>query len=435
MSAPAPLRRLGALLAALLLTACGGGSGGNSGAPDPEACSIPQQNLTVYELMQHYYLWYEDLPELDPRGFASPEALLDELRLPFDRFSYITTRAEEEALFGDSQFIGLGFRSALVDGGVRASDVFEGGPAHGAGLVRGSSFIAVDGVPIATVLESPGGFSAALGPAEPGYEVTLHFRNPNGQEHIETVAKAVVTIPPVTAVRVFEVNGTPTGYLAFRNFVQPGIPALNEAFAQLRAAGVTQLIVDLRYNSGGLVSVLEHFADLLGSRIAPGAAFAGFLHNDKNTGRDYTALLRSTPLDSALALERLVFISTPATASASEMLINGMPPYVTTAIVGSDTFGKPVGQIGFLFCEKILRPVSFRTVNSLGVGDYFDGIPPDCPAGDTLDVPFGIAGEASFDAAVFWLQQGFCPTPEIFEPMQLPLPPAVPPRWQVNDAH
>ena len=434
---PAFPARLLSLLTALALAACGGGSGRD--APGAGNCAIAQQNLAVYQTMQQYYLWYQELPELDPAGFGSPEALLEALRfMPLDRFSFITTQAEEQAMFGASQFIGLGFRSVSGAGTLITSDVFEGGPADGAGLVRGSAILAVDGVPIAELLASPGGFSAALGPAEIGYEVTLHFRNPDGLEFIETIAKDVVTIPPVTALRIFEVDGQATGYLVFRNFVTPGITALNEAFAELRAAGVTRLIVDLRYNGGGLLSVLEHFANLLGSRIAPGAVFASYEFNDKNSARDEIFLFRSSPLSGALALERLAFITTPATASASEMLVNGMPPHVTTATVGRETFGKPVGQLGFEFCEKVLRPVSFRTANRLGQGDFFDGIPATCPAGDTLELAFGQAGEASFDAAAFWLQHGFCPPAvDPLAPLQLiePGPEPERPRWRPNDAH
>lgn len=441
MKMPRSIARLPAILAGLVLAACGGGGGGGSGGlgPGGDACAIPQQNTALYETMQEYYLWYEELPVLDPTGYESPEALLEDLRfLPLDRFSYITTQAEEEALFGASQFIGLGFRSATEGDAVRVGDVFEGGPADGAGLVRGSTILAVDGVPIADVLASPGGFSGALGPAEIGYEVTLDFRNPDDQEFSETIAKDVVTIPPVTALRIFQAGGEPAGYLVLRNFVEPGIPALDTAFEQLRAAGVTRLIVDLRYNGGGLVSVLEHFADLLGSRIAPGAAFAGYEFNDQNSELDETFLFRSTPLVSALDLERLVFITTPGTASASEMLINGMQPYVSSATVGRETFGKPVGQLGFLFCEKVFRPVAFRTVNALGEGDYFDGIPADCPAGDTLDVAFGVEGEASFDTAVHWLEQGFCPpVAQALAPLRLAeeAPTRDSPRWRLNDAH
>lgn len=433
MKGPA-LFRLPACLLCLALTACGGGGGGNN----VDECSIAAQNQAVYATMQQWYFWYQELPELDPDSFASPEALLESLRFaPLDRFSYLTTQAEEEALFGASQFVGFGFRSIAADGAQIASDVFEGGPADAAGLVRGSRILAVDGVPIGTVLATPGGFAGALGPAEVGHEVTLEFRNPDGAEFTETLSKEVVTIPPVTAVGILDIGGDMTGYLVFRNFVEPGVAALDAAFAEFRAAGVTRLIVDLRYNGGGLISVLEHFANLLGSRIAPGMPFVSYQFNDKSSHLNDTFLIRSAPLPDALQLERLVMITSGGTASAAEMLVNGMPPYVTAVTVGSKTFGKPVGQFGFQFCEKVLRPVTFRTINALGVTDFFDGLPADCAAGDTLDVPFGTAGEASFDAAVFWLRHGFCPTTA---QQQLAQPQSVPDEaqerllWRVNDA-
>jgi carboxyl-terminal processing protease len=427
------LFRLPACLFGLALAACGGSGGGNN----PDDCSIAAQNQAVYTTMQQWYFWYQELPELDPATFASPEALLESLRFaPLDRFSYLTTQAEEEALFGASQFVGFGFRSIAADGAQIATDVFEGAPADAAGLVRGSRILAVDGVPIGTVLATPGGFAGALGPAEVGYEVTLEFRNPDGEEFVETLSKDVVTIPPVTAVSILDIGGEKTGYLVFRNFVEPGVAALDAAFAEFRAAGVTRLIVDLRYNGGGLISVLEHFANLLGSRIAPGMPFVSYEFNDKNSHRNETFLIRSAPLPDALQLERLVMITTGGTASAAEMLVNGMPPYVTAATVGSKTFGKPVGQFGFQFCEKVLRPVTFRTLNALGVTDFFDGLPADCAAGDTLEVPFGTAGEASFDTAVFWLRHGFCPpvAEESLQPQSVPDEAQERLQWSVNDA-
>jgi carboxyl-terminal processing protease len=422
--------RLAALSVGFLLAACGGSD---------DECSIPSQNRAVYDTLLHWYLWYQELPVVDPASYPSPEALLAAVTYkPLDRFSYITTQAEEEALFGASQFVGLGFRTLIADNAVWATDVFEGAPAAGAGLLRGSLILAVDGVPIEEVLAAPGGFAGALGPPEVGYELTLDFRNPDGEERSETLAKDVVTIPPVTAARSFELAGVATGYLVFRNFVLPGVAALDEAFAEFEAADVRQLIVDLRYNGGGLVRVMEHFASLLGSRPWPSQPFASYRYNDKNTASNETFYFVDPPPEGALALERLVFITTGATASAAETLVNGMPPYVSTATVGAPTYGKPVGQLGFLFCEKVLRPVSFQTVNSLDEGDYFDGIPVDCAAGDTLERAFGTAGEASFDAAVFWLEQGFCP-PQL-APMSESAPaytrqPPEPAPWRINDAH
>lgn len=424
------------LASATLVAACGGSSS-RAIVTNPDDCSVASQNQTIYDIMQQWYLWYEELPAVDPTSFNSLEALLDALRYqPLDRFSYLTTVAEEEALFGSSQFVGVGFRSRTANDVQEVLDVYEGGPADQAGLTRGSRILAVDGVPIADILAA-GSFSAALGPAEVGYTFELTFELPDGTLVTNTLAKDVVTIPPVTGARVFEVDGVTTGYLAFRNFVTPGVAALDAAFDDFGNAGVTQLVIDLRYNGGGLVSVVEHFADLVASRIAPSQPFASYQYNDQNPSRDRTFFLDSTPPTEALLLEKVVFITTGSTASASEMLVNGIPPYVTAAVVGTPSFGKPVGQLGFQICENVLRPVSFAVVNGLGVGDYFDGLPVDCPAADDIAFGFGEAGEESFDAAVHWLEFGFCPQTA----MQAEIladglrPPREQPRWRLNDAH
>lgn len=431
--------RMSAVGFGLMLSACGG-SGGSSDIT--AECSIPAQNQAVYETMQQWYLWYEKLPVLNPATFASPQALLDALVSqvadPVDRFSYLTTQAEEDALFGESQFIGFGFRQQTGTDSVTVLDVFEDGPADLAGLDRGSSILAIDGMPIADILASAEGLSGALGPAEIGYEVEMTFRNQAGTELTSTLVKDTVTIPPVTATQVFDLHGVTTGYLVFRNFVDPGIPALNAAFTEFSNAGVTQLIVDLRYNGGGLLRVMEHFANLLASRDHPGLPFYSLWHNDKNSGRNETFLFTTNPSSVALSLDKLVFITTPATASASEMLVNGLPPYIETITVGSETFGKPVGQYGFRFCEQVLRPVSFEVVNALGEGDYFEGIAPDCAAADNVAVPFGVAGEDSFDMAVNWLWTGSCALPAQPQPMERlaaePVEPAARPRYRPNDA-
>lgn len=432
--------RVSAVGLGLMLSACGG-SGGSSNITGN--CSIAGQNQAVYETMQEWYLWYEKLPVLNPAGFASPQALLDALVSqvadPEDRFSYLTTQAEEDALFGESQFIGFGFRQQTGTDSVTVLDVFEDGPADLAGLDRGSSILAIDGVPIADILASAEGLSGALGPAEIGYEIEMTFRNRAGAELTSTLVKDTVTIPPVTATQVFDLDGVTTGYLVFRNFVDPGIPALNAAFTEFSNAGVTQLIVDLRYNGGGLLRVMEHFANLLASRDNPGLPFYSLWHNDKNSGRNETFLFATSPSPVALSLDKLVIITTPATASASEMLVNGLPPYIETVTVGSETFGKPVGQYGFRFCELVLRPVSFEVVNALGEGDYFDGIAPDCAAADNPAVAFGSAGEDSFDTAVHWLSTGSCPlvaaTGAVGRALErLPVEPAARPRYRPNDA-
>ena len=112
-----------------------------------------------------------------------------------------------------------------------------------------------------------------------------------------------------------------------------------------------------------------------------------------------------------MSLSRLVVIATQGTASASELVTNGMVPHVEVAIVGDRTFGKPVGQVGFEFCAKILRPTAFQTVNADDFGDYFGGLPvtPGCAAADDLNIAVGADADPNMVAAVGYLETGGCP--------------------------
>jgi hypothetical protein len=108
-------------------------------------------------------------------------------------------------------------------------------------------------------------------------------------------------------------------------------------------------------------------------------------------------------------LSRLVVIATSGTASASELVINSMETHVDVTIVGDTTFGKPVGQVGALFCDKILRATAFETLNSLNEGGYFNGLPVDCPAADDITEVVGSATDPNLTAALTYLETGACP--------------------------
>jgi carboxyl-terminal processing protease len=101
-------------------------------------------------------------------------------------------------------------------------------------------------------------------------------------------------------------------------------------------------------------------------------------------------------------------IATGGTASASEAIINGLRPYMDVKVVGDATYGKPVGQYGFDFCQKVLYPVAFLVTNSLGQADYFDGIPADCAAPDDVDHALASPQEASLAEALYVVRNGRC---------------------------
>src|SRR6185295_9747703 len=109
-------------------------------------------------------------------------------------------------------------------------------------------------------------------------------------------------------------------------FVQPSFDALADAFAALGAANVNEVVLDLRYNGGGLVDVARYLGGLLGGKRTEGQVFAVYAHNDKNAARNQT--LRFDALPGALRLDRLIVIATSASASASELVINGLRPFL-----------------------------------------------------------------------------------------------------------
>jgi C-terminal processing protease CtpA/Prc len=234
----------------------------------------------------------------------------------------------------------------------------------------------------------------------------LAWRDRQGQTRSATLAKRLVTIPTVSQTAVLDAAGSRVAYIHLRNFVQPSVEALNAAFTEVRDAGATELVLDLRYNGGGLVSVAQHLAGLIAGPPLVGQVFVQFTHNDKQAGRNAAYRFEDEP--QALAVTRLVVIATRGSASASEAIINGLRPYLDVKVVGDTTFGKPVGQYGFDFCEKVLYPVAFLVTNARGEADYFGGIPADCAAADDVDHALASPEEASLAEALYVVRNGRC---------------------------
>jgi C-terminal processing protease CtpA/Prc len=220
------------------------------------------------------------------------------------------------------------------------------------------------------------------------------------------MTKRLVTLPNVYLTRTFASGGRVVGYFAFHDFFALSNAQLDTAFASLQAAGANDLVIDLRYNGGGLISVAQHLAGLIGGARTANQTLVKLVYNDKHQEKNETFSLPNPP--QALGVERLVVIGTSGTASASELIINGLRPFIPVTVVGSTTHGKPVGQIGYNFCDRVLYPVSFKSVNSRGEGDYYSGIPADCAAPDDLDHPLGDGAEGSLSAALQYLRNGAC---------------------------
>ena len=373
----------------------------------PASCSTAGKNLYVRDVMSNLYLWYAEMPDLEPTAFASPEAYLEAVRYrPLDStFSYITSRAANDAFFSESQFIGFGLSTSLGEVDMLVTQVFPESPAADAGLSRGDRIVAIGGQEVAALIAG-GGIDSAFGPSEIGVEKDITFVTPDGTRRDAHMVKGLVTIPTVSLTEVYNIRGRRIGYIFFRNFVEPSYQALDAAFAELSAAGLDDLVLDLRYNGGGLVNVAQHLASYIGGVRTDGQVFAEFFHNDKNAFRN--RLLRFEAKPNQLTLERLIVVTTRASASASELVINALRPFMPVVIIGDTTYGKPVGQYAIGFCDKLLAPVSFSLRNADGHGDFFDGFAPDCTAPDDAGHQLGDPDEGSLREALTFAQTGAC---------------------------
>jgi C-terminal peptidase prc len=405
-----PARPTLVVLAGLALS-CGGGSSSPTSSDTGGAsssCTTLAQVTFVRDTLQSWYYWYKELPNPDPGSFATPEAYLEAVRYRTldSTFSYVNSKASSDAFFSDSQFIGFGLSYKQTgDAELRLAQTFPGSPAADAGMDRGDFLLSVNGKAVADLLRT-GEINTIFGAEQVGVTADLAWRDVQGQQRSATLTKRLVTIPTVSQTAVLDSGSSRVAYIHFRNFVQPSVAALNAAFTQVRDAGATELVLDLRYNGGGLVSVAQHLAGLIGGPPLVGQVFVQFAHNDKQSSRNTAYRFEAKP--EALGVTRLVVIATRGSASASEAIINGLRPYMDVKVVGDTTYGKPVGQYGFDFCDKVLYAVSFLVTNARGEADYFDGIPADCAAPDDVDHALASPQEASLAEALYVVRHGRC---------------------------
>ncbi|MBA3863983.1 MAG: peptidase S41, partial [Erythrobacter sp.] len=344
-------------------------------------------------------------------------------------FTFATSIAEENALINSGSSAGFGIRLAFDTDARRVfvMEAFEGANGLAAGLDRGSEITAIgtSSANLQTVssLMASGGPQAvidALGPTTAGVARVLRFVQPGGATIESNIVKTDFALDPVSdryGLLILNDGGKQVGYINLRTFIiADAATQLRQAYGQLAAQGITELIIDLRYNGGGLVSVADTMGDLMGAGRV-GQIWSRTVLRPSKSSQNETRTFRSEA--NAIAPTRIAFIATGATASASELVANSMIPYVGNglALIGANTTGKPVGQFGFdlAACDLRVRAVTFQTVNAAGQGDYFTGLasvfPNTCRAGDDITRPLGDPAEASIATALDFLAGRSCVAP------------------------
>lgn len=402
--------------------------------PEPQPPTMAEKARDgLYDLMKVVYLWYDKMPTVKLSDYDGPEDLLEAVRYkPKDKWSFVLGYDDFLAWLQGS-FVGHGISMTLDnDRNVRIILIYKGSDLWPLGVRRGWIVKKVNGTDLGPVFYNAvttgnwTAYDALFGPSAAGITNTLVFQKPDGTEVTFSSTKASFTINSVLASTILDLPGGKTGYLCFNSFIEPSEQELNTAFADFNANNIKDLIIDLRYNRGGDMGIAQQLASLVMKAADTTKVFCKLNYN-KLVAADFNETMKFRKTQNPLGLNRVVFITSRESASASEVVINSLTPYIPVSLVGDTTYGKPTGMNiwGFPFptssnqnpdYQYVFGPITFEYVNANNEGGFYDGIAPDVRAIDDITRDFGDPEEASLKAAIAVLEGSKAKSDVLFRP-------------------
>ena len=376
---------------------------------------------SLYYIMKEFYYWYNVMPqvtEVTKSNYKDPYELLEAMRYrPLDRWSFVADYDEFIAQMNGT-FVGHGFRIGVDQAGnARIAMIYNTSPLYASGVRRGWIVKKINSTDIAPILISGDtqAYNAVIGLGQAGITNIFQFIKPDGTETTISSTKSTFTLNTVLVYDTLHLTSGITGHLVFESFINPSSNELATAFAYFKANDIKDLILDLRYNSGGYLNIAQNLASYIAGDSKQGAVFAKLMYNDKHPEANSTFAFRT--ITSSIGLSRLVVLTSRSTASASEAVINGLKPFMNVVTIGDTTDGKPTGMNGWEIGKKYyMWPVTFKMVNSLNQGEYFDGIYPAKVVMDDITHDFSDRKELCLKEAIHYLQTGSVSTKGVQQP-------------------
>ena len=400
---------------------------------------------SIYLYAQQTYYWNSGMPsyaDFNPRKYSSNSAILTAIKaLPStggkDKYSFIddgTVASELGGVAGD-----FGFSVFFNDANdLRIKYVYASSPAAVQGLKRGYRITRINGSTAISTSDANISYivNAVFGTAA---SISLTVTKPDGTSQDVTLSKASYNINPVLYSHTYTVGAKKVGYIVFNSFTTNSATLLDAAFAQFANDGITELVVDLRYNGGGSVATSEAFTNLIAPSSQNGKVMyttywtktmqdkaATILQNQKfyAQGTDGVTRLYSyfdynyqptaaagnqevfTKRGTLNTLNRVYFLVLNGTASASELLINNLKPVMDVKLIGKTTYGKPVGFFAIHIDQNDLYIPQFETKNQNNEGGYFNGMTVDKDIADDVTKDFGDPAERLLAQALNYSANG-----------------------------
>lgn len=378
----------------------------------------------IYDIMADYYLWNNRLPKYHKEENRYPAIFFESLLYENeDRWSFISDNSDalNDELAGSPFSMGYSPQFWGYDNGehvlIVVEYVYPGSPAERAGLKRGDIILDIDGEAM-----TPDNYYDLYSKEHATYSLgTFDAVNKTLDVCAEiTMSAEKVKADPSVYDTIFTVGNQKVGYYVYTAFTtdRAYYASMDAVFDRFKAAGVKDLILDLRYNGGGDIEAAGHLA----SAIAPASVMNNheilvtYVYNKSLTsyfnknGEEEDVLYRFPENSHNADIQNLYVLVTEGTASASELVTIGLKPYMNVKLIGTNTYGKYTGM--FVFDSTIegledlenwaLLPVCMKYANSQGFTDFGDGLVPDYEVADNLidAYPFGDANDPMLATAL-----------------------------------
>jgi len=453
------------LFMCLLVSACGGSSKKNSNewvegeySPslyfanrciDPRSNGVDlygnyiDENNWIRAWSNETYLWYNELPDIDPATILDPIEYFEQMKtsaktsngLPKDRFHFAQNTQEYNQYTETGVSAGYGFEYVMLQSTPPRKGIVvytePNSPAANNNIRRGAEIISIDGEAVdhgnAKIL------NAGLMPKKLGEYHSFEIKDLNALSTRTVVLQSseIVTVPVHTQKIIYRADKK-IGYLALNTFfVASAEKQLFDAMNYFKNNQINELILDLRYNTGGYVSISADLATMIAGSPSLGSVYTELALNDKLSSNNFTfrfsptsgadlTLARGTVLP-MLDLPKVYILATVNTASASEYLINGLRGIdVEVILIGSTTTGKPYGWQAEDNCGTTYSTIQFKGKNAKDYGDFADGFIPSlydngtdrvrgCLVYDDLTKLLGDESEKIVSTALFFIDNNECP--------------------------
>jgi len=437
-------------------------------SPNDPGTALDRVKDSVYLFTQEDNLWYSTLPtyaNFKPRSFTgkTDQAALQSEVDALSQYSTNPTTGKPYEYETDPRYAGTAKYSFIDQGQVatslggtngdygfsvlyntmtdlRIKYVYPGSPADKAGLVRGYQIIKVNDLTNINYDSTNGSaFQSLISALFSSTTVALTVQRPDNTTFNTTLNTANYTVVPVLKSKVLDLgNGKKMGYVVFNSFTDLKANAqtyLDAAFTSFTTAGITDLVVDLRYNGGGSVETAEYLSDLIVPAAKTNTLMFTQYYNDKLQNDKYPLLAKKYKITAgdfkpsnnqagfskqgSLNISRVFFIVTGSTASASELTINNLIPEMNVQLIGTTSYGKPVGFFAIPIGTYQLYTPEFETKNSAGQGGYYAGMTPGSAtypgvlASDDVTHDFGDVNEALLARAINYTTKGTYSVPNL----------------------